>query len=124
MSNPAIPGLLKIGESGVVTERQKTLSTSNVPMDYRILHFRFCHDVRRAEKEVFKALFTCRVNTGKEFFRINLKKARSIIDDICYDINLKHRLIDNGVAEDELSWLIDHEEVPYSDDELDLYEEK
>ena len=52
-SNPSIPGLLKIGETRSVWIRQHSLSTSNVPVDYRILYFRYCCDVREAERLVF-----------------------------------------------------------------------
>jgi hypothetical protein len=123
MANPAIPGYFKIGETGLVTMRQKSLSRSNVPADYRILYFRYCDDVKKAEKALFEVLAPCRVGTGKEFFRVNLKKARSLINDICYDINSRNRLLNNEVSWDELSVWLDQEIVPASDRDLDINEE-
>lgn len=123
MSNPWMPGVIKIGETKLVGVRQKSLSAANVPGDYRILYFRFCTDVLKAEKLVFNGLERFRVDTGKEFFRVNLKKARSLIDNVCYDINFKERLINNELSEEDLSLIIDSELIPASRLDLDIDEE-
>lgn len=124
MSNPAIPGLLKIGETHHVFDRKKTLSTSNVPEDYRVLHFRFCDDVRQAEQQVFHQLANYRVPSKKEFFRVNLKKARTFVDNICYDINLQNKRLIEGINEEDLSIEVEFEMVPASLQELNIDEDQ
>lgn len=123
-SNRAIPGLLKIGETRWFDLRQKSLSTSNVPEDFRVLYFRYCDDVRQAEKRVFSSLSEFRVVSGKEFFRVTLKKARSLIDDICYDINSRNQHLMDTVVADDLSFALENEWVPVTRQELDIDEDE
>jgi hypothetical protein len=73
LSNPAMPGLVKIGmTTGRPEARAAQLSTTGVPEPF-VLEAKFCcPDCRFFEAYVHAAFDGCRVGSGKEFFRIEV----------------------------------------------------
>ena len=78
LSNSTMPGILKIGcTGGTVEKRAAELSNvSGVPQQYKIeKKFPVYVNVKAMEKKVHLALFGCRINDSREFFRISLEDA-------------------------------------------------
>ena len=78
MTNPAMPGIVKIGESGIrdLNQRKDKLFTTGVPMPFDIAFAIYV--ARRKEKESLLHFYLSdkRVRPGREFFKItpeNLK---------------------------------------------------
>ena len=63
------------------------------------------------------------MSTGKEFFKISLKKARTLIDNICYDINSANSVYTGEASDDLLSLSIENELIPATRQEIDIDEE-
>jgi hypothetical protein len=78
LSNPAMPGILKIGcTSGIAERRAAELSSSSgVPQRYNIEKtFPVYASPKAVEKKVHLALDGCRINDSREFFRISVEDA-------------------------------------------------
>ena len=84
LSNPSIPGVLKIGFTGKHPEtRAHEISRSTgVPEPYVVEYAFKCHDGHNMEREVHKNLDYCRISSDREHFRIGLDEARKIITQI------------------------------------------
>lgn len=82
-TNPAIPGLVKAGRTqGWPEERVKGLYATGVPEPFRCVASRFFVDCYTAEAEVMNALAaTGNRCSNREFFRIQEKTARAILDN-------------------------------------------
>lgn len=78
LSNPAMPGILKVGcTTGTAEKRAAELSSaSGVPQRYRIERtFPVYLNPGTVEKKIHSALDTCRLNDNREFFRISVEDA-------------------------------------------------
>lgn len=84
LSNPAMPGLLKIGFTDrPVSERVRELNTgAGVPVDYDIEYTFPTYNGRQLERKVHRALNEYRVNKKREHFNIDLETAKSEIERI------------------------------------------
>jgi hypothetical protein len=84
MSNPSMPGLLKIG----YTERtiEDRLQEANIggtwcpPTSYEVELSKFVKDVQKKERILHKLLQEKRVHPGREFFRVPLETVRLFFD--------------------------------------------
>ena len=81
LSNPAMPGLIKIGHTkNHPGERVKQLSrSSGIPVPFDVEWVYSCYNAIELEREIHKHLDSYRVNNNREFFQIPVKKAKSII---------------------------------------------
>ena len=84
LTNPAMPGLVKIGmtERSDIEMRMKELYTTGVPVPFEC---QFACEVKKSDcAKIEKALHTAfapqRVNSNREFFRINVEQARAILE--------------------------------------------
>jgi len=79
LSNPAMPGLLKIGmTTRTMPERLRELnSATGVPVPYRVEAVVEAADARAIEQETHRILLRHRVNDRREFFRTDLRTALS-----------------------------------------------
>ncbi len=81
MSNPSMPGLLKIG----VTQRKAKIrakelsSATGVPTPFVIEFTALVEDPYSVESSVHRALSRARVNGRREFFRVKKAEARAIV---------------------------------------------
>lgn len=86
LSNPAMPGLLKIGRTDRDTpQRAKELSSSTgVPIDFKIEHTFEVFDSAKSERDIhaFLEKLGFRVNKNREFFEIDLNYAIEIVRKI------------------------------------------
>lgn len=80
LSNPAMPGLLKVGQTTDYPEvRLQQLNTTGVPTSFLL---EFCFRVDNAvlvEKEIHQNLSAFRYNSNREFFEITIKHLFEII---------------------------------------------
>lgn len=82
LSNPSMPGLLKIGKtSRTVPERMKELFGTGVATPF-VLEFskKVEWDLDDTERRIHRLLRTYRVNTSREFFKIDVQEAYYILD--------------------------------------------
>lgn len=86
MSNPAMPGLVKIGMTEKnPSERAEQLYSSGVPSPFTVEFAVWCADARQLEADMHDEFHRERANAGREFFSI----------DPAYAIE---RLVDNALA--------------------------
>jgi hypothetical protein len=83
LSNPAMPGLLKIGFTNRdVKERIAELSSATgVPKSFEIEYYCLTRDVEEIEGKVHQHLSAHRAS-GKEFFKVTLIDAVELIDSL------------------------------------------
>ena len=82
MSNPAHPGLFKIGQTGRDPEiRRKALSSTGVPQEFVIEYQALSSDYEELEKKIHRKLSDVRLSKGKEFFKISVPEAINITRD-------------------------------------------
>ena len=86
LSNPAMPGLLKIGmTTGCVDARATQLSSTGVPLDFVVEARYKCSDCADFERFVHTSLSEYRFNDKKEFFKIDVGAAKSKISSMHAD---------------------------------------
>lgn len=102
LSNPSIPGLLKIGRSkNGGGKRAVDLYQTGVPTPF-VLEFEvLVEDAHQAEILTHEALKENRVNTGREFFQVDITQAIEAILSICAgDIDCKIIDVDEHIYPD------------------------
>jgi len=76
MTNPAMPGLVKIGmTTRSPEERAQELASTGVPMPFHVAAAWPVDDVRSAERDAHEALDRYRVNDQREWFRVSVPAA-------------------------------------------------
>jgi hypothetical protein len=77
MTNPAMPGLVKIGSTKLSPEdRARQLSTTGVPAPFHVIAYCRFEDELRAERELHAILSQQRLHRRREFFEIGVEQAR------------------------------------------------
>jgi hypothetical protein len=84
LTNPAIPGMLKIGYTKLDPfERASQISRgTGVPLGFDVEWAYKCFKGERIEQEVHKYFKKQRVNKQREFFKVSLEEAQQIIKQI------------------------------------------
>lgn len=83
MSNPSMPGLLKIGQTkSCPTLRAKELFKTGVPLPFHVEMAKKVQDYEKREKTIHKLLenLSHRINPKREFFRVELEHVKLIFD--------------------------------------------
>ena len=82
LSNPAMPGLLKIGFTDrTPDERAAELSASTgVPLPFKVAYSLEVDSAQRLEAQIHRTLFKQRLNDKREFFNIPLAEAIEAAD--------------------------------------------
>lgn len=76
LTNPAMPGLVKIGmTTRSPEERAQELASTGVPMPFHVAAAWAVDDVRAAERDAHEALARYRVNDQREWFRLTVPAA-------------------------------------------------
>jgi hypothetical protein len=89
LSNPAMPGLLKIGRT-TRNSLQRALEVSGgtgLPVPYVVEYESRVDDCSLAEKRIHQQLHKYRENVKREFFRLPLQEAIRTVKDICWEID-------------------------------------
>jgi hypothetical protein len=87
LSNPSMPGYLKIGftRKSDIAERVSELSSStSVPLPFVLEHWSFTHTPQKYETRLHGLFNKDRVSPKREFFTISLETAIKGINEICY----------------------------------------
>ncbi len=80
LSNPVMPGLIKIGNTGDLEKRVKDLSRhTGVPVPFEVFYACEVEDADEVEKRIHDAFDDLRINPKREFFRINPARVLSIL---------------------------------------------
>lgn len=102
LTNPSIPGALKIGmSSNHPLYRSWQLSGSTgIPTPFHVAYYRSFSDCPKAEAIAHKALEQHRISLNREFFNVGLEEAISVVDNIADDADQfnSQRYVDNGMA--------------------------
>lgn len=108
MSNPAMPGLLKIGRTNDLERRRLELSSATgVPVPFRIEHFVEVNDPVYAEFMAHHVLYRERISFDREFFEVSLGVAKDALDiAIKVDIAMSAR-----ASEKFAEWLLAHSDL-------------
>lgn len=76
MTNPAMPGLVKVGmTTRSPEERAQELASTGVPMPFTVAAAWAVDDVRAAERAAHAALARHRVDDAREWFRLSADQA-------------------------------------------------
>lgn len=80
LTNPAMPGLVKIGHTINLTERmQRLYATSGVPLPFNCYYAVEVDNHISLEKRMHNGLAPNRINSGREFFKINPEEAKNLL---------------------------------------------
>lgn len=72
LTNPSMPGILKIGCSSKPLERCKQLSSATcLPTPFKMELYQFVLDMQRVEQTIHRMFDHFRVNDNREFFRMS-----------------------------------------------------
>tara|TARA_B100000482_G_C12417933_1_gene223891 strand:- start:151 stop:606 length:456 start_codon:yes stop_codon:yes gene_type:complete len=84
LSNPAQPGILKIGyTNSTPEERARQLSNATgVALPYEVEFAYSCWNGNDLEKDVHERLDEYRLSSQREFFQVDLEEAKEIIEEI------------------------------------------
>ena len=81
LSNPAMPGMVKIGKTGREVEaRLNDLYTTGVPLPFECAYAARVADMDKVEKTFHNAFGPYRVNPRREFFSIEPEQAIGLLD--------------------------------------------
>lgn len=79
VSNPAMPGLLKIGfTKETIGQRLAQLNTTGVPAPFRCEAFFPCNQLELVESRIHNDLEKYRYRDGREFFKISVEEATAV----------------------------------------------
>lgn len=70
LSNPAMPGLVKIGKTINLDDRMKSLFSTGIPLPFRCVYAKKVSNYNDVERKLHKGLKARRENPNREFFRI------------------------------------------------------
>jgi hypothetical protein len=80
LTNPAMPGLVKIGQTASdITSRMNELNTTGVPLPFDCLFACEVDDCKAVEDALHKAFYPYRINPRREFFEIDPDQAIVIL---------------------------------------------
>ena len=81
LSNPAMPGMVKIGKTGREVEaRLNDLYTTGVPLPFECAYAAGVADMDKVEKAFHNAFGPYRINPRREFFSIEPEQAIGLLD--------------------------------------------
>lgn len=102
LANKYMPEILKIGQTTRDAEtRARELSRpTGIPADFEIIYDEVVSDVNAAEEEIHSLLSARRVNKSREFFRIGIRDAIKIVQNVS-----KQFLVDEEAEASEIEIL-------------------
>jgi len=100
LTNPAMPGLVKIGKTSRAADvRMHELYSTGVPVPFNCLLAVEVEDMQAVEKALHIAFFPYRINKKREFFKIDGVQARAVLEqmgtkDVTPDVESDNKNID------------------------------
>lgn len=108
LSNPAMPGLVKIGKTSQkdIAERMRQLYTTGVPLPFECEYACRVNDCGKVESAFHLAFGNTRINSNREFFQIEPERVIAVlklvaIDDVTPQV--ESYLSENVSAEEKAS---------------------
>lgn len=95
LSNPAMPGLIKIGfTKRTAEERAEELynETKGIPARFVVVHTKDCEEPETLEKRAHTRLAEHRINTRREFFRYPADEAYELLQNLYRQSQEKSKL--------------------------------
>jgi hypothetical protein len=84
LTNPAMPGLVKIGiTASNVEDRIRSLDNTSIPLSFECFYAAEVTDANRVERAIHEAFGDHRIRKSREFFRISPDKPKAIIELLC-----------------------------------------
>lgn len=85
LTNKSMPGLVKIGKTtrSPKTRAKELSGGTGVPTPFVVSHKRSVKDIHNAERDIHQALDEDRKNEKREFFEVDLRKAKRVTNRIC-----------------------------------------
>ena len=98
LSNPTMPGIIKIGHTSNLKERVRNLSSPpGVPVPFEVYYACIVEDCKKVEKGVHDGFGDHRVNKKREFFRLNPERVLAILKLV----EIKDITPSDGIVEDQ-----------------------
>lgn len=85
VTNPSIPGLIKIGRTNDINKRLDSLYDTSVPMPFECVCVKNVSNPIAVESNIHRLLNDYRVNEKREFFKIDKQRVELIFDLISSD---------------------------------------
>ena len=100
LSNPSLPGLVKIGQtSRSPEERARELSkNTSIPENFVVEFEIYTSNRVELEKDAHRQLSNYRVNTRREFFRVELEKAAQLLRQAANQLQHQLSLLDEDTT--------------------------
>ena len=110
LSNPAMPGLLKIGytDRDPFARAKEISQVTGVPFDFVVEYQIYVSDPYVAEQKIHKNLLSVRVNYNREFFSCSYQEA---FEAIRYTINTLKERDPNFIIGEEISHKVNKENL-------------
>ena len=90
VSNPSMPGLVKIGRTDSVVEvRMKDLDTTGVAAPFKKEYEALVKNSNKLEKSVHEKLKNFRYRTNREFFECSPETASKFIKDVATELKIE-----------------------------------
>ncbi len=103
ITNPEMPGLVKIGKtSQTIEQRLRNLDTTGIPVPFECVAAWEFEDADSAEATLFKAFADRRVRRSREFFRISPDQPIAILEGFgAKDVTPQSDVVDEQNAADD-----------------------
>ena len=103
LTNPSIPDMVKIGMTGDLTTRMRSLYNSSVPVPFECYFACTVKDMSFVEKQLHDGFDDFRVNPKREFFRIDPERVVSILKLVMIeDVTPKEDIVDDEIDQRSL----------------------
>ncbi len=120
LSNPSMPGILKIGYTErAMEERLQEANSSGTwgpPTDYAIETSKFVSEPNHKEKLIHKILAENRVNPRKEFFRVDVEKVHLLFGLMEESVDTKPEPTEKLTGDEVLRMFLDAYIYPSEED--------
>ena len=103
ITNPAMPGLVKIGKTNqLIEQRLRTLDVTGVPVPFECVAAWEFADADGVEKSLHQAFADRRVRNSREFFRVSPDQPIAILERFgARDVTPQDDVVDERNAEDD-----------------------
>ncbi|MEN6462667.1 MAG: GIY-YIG nuclease family protein [Syntrophomonas sp.] len=98
-----VPGLYKIGLTKQSPEKRASIlsQSTSIAGKFEVLHFRKVNHVVEAEKMIHLLLSDCRYSQNKEFYLVDIKRAKKMIERVVRYIDTENFIGDSiGIREE------------------------